>query len=90
MQFVPVGFNHFSKGHTEPQLQRLMYDPRREVIMTDKSVATQGGILIALSLIIAGVLEAVARISNLLNQPINPVLLAAGAITAAIIWVRRT
>jgi hypothetical protein len=43
-----------------------------------------------LSLIIAGVLEAVARISNLLNQPINPVLLAAGAITAAIIWVRRT
>jgi hypothetical protein len=62
----------------------------REVIMTDKSVATQAGILIALSLIIAGVLEAVARISNLLNQPINPVLLAAGAITAAIIWGRRT
>lgn len=62
----------------------------REVIMTDKSVATQAGILIALSLIIAGVLEAVARISNLLNQPINPMLLAAGAITAAIIWVRRT
>jgi hypothetical protein len=57
----------------------------REVIMTDKSVATQAGILIALSLIIAGVLEAVARISNLLNQPINPVLLAAGAI----IWGRR-
>ena len=62
----------------------------REVIMTDKSVAMQAGILIALSLIIAGVLEAVARISNLLNQPINPVLLAAGAITAAIIWMRRT
>jgi hypothetical protein len=62
----------------------------REVIMTDKSVATQAGILIALSLIIAGVLEAVARISNLLNQPINPVLLAAGAISAAILWVRRT
>jgi hypothetical protein len=53
-------------------------------------VATQAGILIALSLIIAGVLEAVARISNLLNQPINPVLLAAGAISAAILWVRRT
>jgi len=60
------------------------------MIMMDKSVATQAGILIALSLIIAGVLEAVARISNLLNQPINPVLLAAGAITAAIIWMRRT
>jgi hypothetical protein len=62
----------------------------REVFMTDKSVATQAGILIALSLIIAGVLEAVARISNLLNQPINPMLLAAGAISAAIIWIRRT
>jgi hypothetical protein len=58
--------------------------------MIQKSAATQTGILFLLTLIIAGVLEAVARISNLLNQPINPVLLAAGAITAAIIWVRRT
>jgi hypothetical protein len=58
--------------------------------MIQKSAATQAGILFLLTLIIAGVLEAVARISNLLNQPINPVLLAAGAITAAIVWVRRT
>jgi hypothetical protein len=58
--------------------------------MIQKSAATQAGILFLLTLIIAGVLEAVARISNLLNQPINPVLLAAGAISAAILWVRRT
>jgi hypothetical protein len=58
--------------------------------MIQKSAATQAGLLFLLMLIIAGVLEAVARISNLLNQAINPVLLAAGAITAAIIWGRRT
>lgn len=53
--------------------------------MTDKSLATQGGIFIGLSLLIAGVLEAVARISNLLNTPINPILLGAGAISASIL-----
>jgi hypothetical protein len=57
--------------------------------MIPKSAATQAGILFVLTLIIAGVLEAVARISSLLNQPINPMLLAAGAISAAIIWGRR-
>jgi hypothetical protein len=57
--------------------------------MIQKAGATQAGILFVLTLIIAGVLEAVARISNLLNQPINPMLLAAGAISAAIIWGRR-
>jgi 2-keto-4-pentenoate hydratase len=57
--------------------------------MIQKSAATQAGILFLMTLIIAGVLEAVARISNLLNQPINPMLLAAGAISAAVIWGRR-
>jgi hypothetical protein len=61
-----------------------------EADMIQKSAATQAGILFLMTLIIAGVLEAVARISNLLNQPINPMLLAAGAISAAIIWGRRT
>lgn len=56
--------------------------------MSQKSVATEAGILFALALIVAGVLEAIFRISNLLNTPINPVLLAAGAISAAIIWSR--
>jgi hypothetical protein len=58
--------------------------------MIQKAAATQAGILFLLMLIIAGVLEAVARTSNLLNQPFNPMLLAAGAISAAIIWRRRT
>jgi hypothetical protein len=58
--------------------------------MIQKAAATQAGILFLLALVIAAVLEAVARISNLLNQPINPMLLAAGAISAAIIWRRRT
>jgi hypothetical protein len=58
--------------------------------MIQKAAATQAGILFLMTLIIAAVLEAVARISNLLNQPINPMLLAAGAISAAIIWGRRT
>jgi hypothetical protein len=58
--------------------------------MIQQSAATQAGILFLLTLIIAGVLEAVLRISNLLNQPVNPMLLAAGAISAAILWVRRT
>jgi 2-keto-4-pentenoate hydratase len=57
--------------------------------MNQKTVATEAAIFIALALLIAGVLEALARISNLLNQPINPVLLAAGAISAAILGVRR-
>ena len=56
--------------------------------MSQKSAATEAGILFALALIVTGVLEAIARISNLLNNPINPVLLAAGAISAAIIWGR--
>jgi hypothetical protein len=57
--------------------------------MSQKSVAMEAGIFIALSLIIAGILEAVARISNLLNQPINPMLLAAGAISASILLGHR-
>jgi hypothetical protein len=61
-----------------------------EVGMIQQSAVAQAGILFLLALIIAGVLEAVERISNLLNQPINPMLLAAGAITAAIIWRRRS
>jgi hypothetical protein len=56
--------------------------------MSQKSLAVDAAVFIGLSLIIAGVLEAVLRISNLLNQPINPMLLAAGAISAAIIWGR--
>jgi hypothetical protein len=63
---------------------------RTEVDMIQKSAATQAGILFLLTLIIAGVLEAVARICNLLNTPVNPMLLAAGAISAAVIWGRRT
>jgi hypothetical protein len=58
--------------------------------MNGKSAATQAGIWFVLALLIAGALEGVARISNLLNQPINPVLLAAGAVSAAIIRGRRT
>jgi hypothetical protein len=54
--------------------------------MSQKSAATDAGILFALGLIVTGVLEAAFRISNLVNTPINPVLLAAGAISAAIIW----
>jgi hypothetical protein len=61
----------------------------KEVLMSEKSVAMEAGIFIALSLIIAGILEAVARISNLLNQPINPILLAAGAISASILLGNR-
>jgi hypothetical protein len=61
-----------------------------EVEMIQQSAVAQAGVLFLLALIIAGVLEAVERISNLLNQPINPMLLAAGAITAAIIWRRRS
>jgi hypothetical protein len=61
-----------------------------EADMIQKSAATQAGILFLMTLIIAVVLEAVGRISNLLNQPINPMLLAAGAISAAVIWGRRT
>jgi hypothetical protein len=57
--------------------------------MSEKSVAMETGIFIALSLIIAGILEAVARISNLLNQPINPMLLAGGAISASILLGHR-
>ena len=57
--------------------------------MSQKLVATEAVIFIGLSLLIAGVLEAVARISNLLNEPINPVLLAAGAISAAIVRAGR-
>ena len=53
--------------------------------MSQKTVATEAAIFIGLALLIAVVLEAVARISNLLNQPINPVLLAAGAISAAVL-----
>ena len=54
-----------------------------------KGMATQAGVLIVLGLVIAAVLEAVARIFNLLNTPINPMFLAAGAISAAILWGRR-
>jgi hypothetical protein len=50
------------------------------------SSARHAGVLIVLALLIAAVLEAISRISNLLNQPINPMLLAAGAISAAILW----
>jgi hypothetical protein len=57
--------------------------------MNQKTIATEAAIFIALSLLIAAVLEAVARISNLLNQPINPLLLAGGTIAAAIIRVNR-
>lgn len=56
--------------------------------MNQKSAAMQAGILFVLALVIAAVLEAVARIFNLLNTPINPVFLAAGAISAAILWGR--
>lgn len=57
--------------------------------MSQKTVATEAAIFIGLALLIAAVLEAVARISNLLNQPINPVLLAAGAISAAVLRASR-
>jgi hypothetical protein len=57
--------------------------------MTEKSVATQASIFIALSLIIAGVLEAVARISNILNTSVNGIFLAAGAISASILVSHR-
>jgi uncharacterized membrane protein len=57
--------------------------------MIQKSAATQAGSVFLLTLIIAGVLEAVARISNLLNQPINPMLLAAGVISASILLGHR-
>jgi hypothetical protein len=53
-----------------------------------KGTARQAGVLILLGLVIAAVLEAVARIFNLLNTPINPLFLAAGAISAALIWSR--
>ena len=56
--------------------------------MMQKATVTQAGVLILLALIIAAVLEAVARIFNLLNTPINGIFLAAGAISAAIIWAR--
>ena len=56
--------------------------------MSQKAAATEAGILILLALVIAGVLEAVARIGNLLNSPVNSIFLAAGAISAAIIWSR--
>jgi hypothetical protein len=56
--------------------------------MSQKSAAMEAGVLFALALIVTGVLEAIFRISNLLNTPINPVLLAAGTISAAIIWGR--
>lgn len=56
--------------------------------MSQKVAATEAGILILLALVIAGVLEAVARICNLLNSPVNSIFLAAGAISAAIIWSR--
>jgi uncharacterized membrane protein len=50
--------------------------------------AAHAGILFAVTLVIAAVLEAVARIFNLLNTPIKSTFLAAGAISAAIIWGR--
>jgi hypothetical protein len=56
--------------------------------MMQKGTLTQAGVLILLGLVIAAVLEAVARIFNLLNSPINAMFLAAGAISAAIIWAR--
>jgi len=56
--------------------------------MNQKSAAMQAGVLLVLALVIAGVLEAVARIFNLLNTPINGIFLAAGAISAAILWGR--
>jgi hypothetical protein len=56
--------------------------------MLQKSAASQAGILFLLTLVITGVLEAVLRISNIVNQPINATLLAAGAISAALIWTR--
>jgi hypothetical protein len=57
--------------------------------MSQKTIATEAAIFIGLSLLTAGVLEAVARISSLLNQPINPLLLAAGAISAAVLRASR-
>ena len=56
--------------------------------MMQKGTLTQAGVLILLGLVIAAVLEAVARIFNLLNTPINGMFLAAGAVSAAIIWAR--
>ena len=53
------------------------------------SSARHAGLLIALALLIAAVLEAVFRIANLLSQPINPILLAAGAISASLLWTQR-
>ena len=57
--------------------------------MSQKTIATEAAIFIGLSLLIGAVLEAVFRISNLLNQPINPLLLAAGAISAAVLRASR-
>ena len=57
--------------------------------MSQKTIATEAAIFVGLSLLIGAVLEAVLRISNLLNQPINPLLLAAGAISAAVLRASR-
>ena len=57
--------------------------------MSQKTVVTEAGIFIGLALVIAAVLEGIARIGNLLNQPINPLLLAAGAIAAAVLRASR-
>lgn len=57
--------------------------------MSQKTIATEAAIFVGLSLLIGAVLEAVFRISNLLNQPINPLLLAAGAISAAVLRASR-
>ena len=58
--------------------------------MMQKATVTQAGVLILLALVIAAVLEAISRIFNLLNTPINSIFLAAGAISAAIIWRGRS
>ena len=56
--------------------------------MSQRSAVTEAAILIALTFVIAAVLEAVFRICNLLNTPINATLLAAGTISAALLRTR--
>jgi hypothetical protein len=56
--------------------------------VNQKAMATQAGVLILSALVIAAVLKAVTRMFNLLNAPINGMFLAAGAISAGILWAQ--
>ena len=85
----PDGGGNYLRGHPTRRYRASYIIHANEVNMSQKSLAVDAAVFIVLSLVIAGVLEAVFRISNLLNQPINPLLLAAGAISASILWRRK-